>query len=77
MKKRTKDIITIVKKEGVELEEIKTNGSGHLVATVRAPNGATDHFIFSKTPTCARGDKNKISDLRRFVRSNTSSPNSP
>lgn len=67
-KARTRAIRKIVTDAALELLSLDLTGSNHYKARVRAPAGQESNFIFSGSPSDHRGDKNKLSLLRRFAR---------
>lgn len=71
MSKRIREMLALLEKSGAQQIEFngKTQGQ-HLSFDVRAPNGKRQTFFMSGTPSCCRGDLNKLSKVRQFCRIN-------
>ena len=69
--KRIREIKQYVKEAGLEIDptkEIKVTGGEHFKVWLRKPGDSESRFFFfTSTPSDARGDKNKLSLLRRFA----------
>lgn len=71
MSKRVKEMLALLERSGAQQIEFtgKTQGQ-HLSFDVQAPNGKRHTFFMSATPSCNRGDLNKLSKVRQFCRAN-------
>lgn len=67
-KGRIREIRQLVTGAALELVSVDITGSNHYKARVRTETGSEGNFIFSSSPSDCRGDKNKLSLLRRFAR---------
>lgn len=70
-KGRLREIKKLVVDAGASLLECCVCGSGHYRTVLGRPDGESRIFIFSNTPGDHRGDLNKRSMVRRWVRENT------
>lgn len=68
--KRKQSIEQMVKNANMQLVDLFVTDGNHIAAIVKAANGACKKFFFSSTPSDYRGDKNKLSMLRRFSAEN-------
>lgn len=64
---RARFVRQMVEQANLQVVDLMMTGSGHLAAIARAANGQQRKFFFSATPSDHRGDKNKLSMLRRFA----------
>lgn len=69
-KGRMREIKALATAAGAEVADCSVCGSGHYRGLLQAPDGRTQAFIFSNTPGDHRGDLNKRSMIRRWVRTN-------
>lgn len=74
MRGRERAIAKMVEAAGLEQVWMKLRGSGHYGVLARAKDGREQLFIFSNTPSDARGDLNKAALLRRFARGQAHTP---
>lgn len=71
MSKRIKEMLALLEQSGAKQIEFKGKTQGqHLSFDVLAPNGKRQTFFMSGTPSCCRGDLNKLSKVRQFCRIN-------
>ncbi len=66
--KREREIRELVRKAGLEFVSLTISGGNHIKACVRRADGQAFQTIHPLTPSDHRGERNKLSELRRIAK---------
>lgn len=66
-KSRERAIKSMISTAGLICQSLEITGGNHVSARLQAADKTCRKFIFSATPSDWRGDRNRMSMLRRFA----------